>query len=210
MILSACCLLAASSAANAKGKAKTGWKEHAEVTLAPGIQIDGDSFGLKIPRAKGDPKTYRLYGVDCPESNGKDKAVAGRIKKQAKVFGCDEKDILRMGKEAAAFTKKLLTEGKPRLLTTGEEVKPSPGRPQRYYAIVEVTVNGKSELLHELLLKNGHARAFGVNAPWARKMPDKLDAAEARDDFKRHLKTLEAGAKNKHLGVWSKKAGSKP
>lgn len=212
LALSVCCLLAAapSAGAQAKAKAKTGWKEYAEVTLAPDVQLDGDSFGLKIPGARGEPKTYRLYGVDCPESDGKDKAVADRIKEQAEAFGCDEKDIPRMGKEAAEFTKKLLTKGKPRLLTKGEEVKKSPGRPQRYFAIVEVTVDGKPELLHELLLKNGHARAFGMPAPWARKMPDDLEAEEARAKFMRHLKNLESGARSQRLGVWSQRAGRKP
>ncbi len=75
---------------------------------------------------------------------------------------------------------------------------------------MEVTVNGKRELLHELLLKNGHSRAHGVPAPWARKMGDRLDADEASDNFKRHLKALEAKAQSQRLGVWSKKPGRKP
>jgi endonuclease YncB( thermonuclease family) len=41
-------------------------------------------------------------------------------------------------------------------------------------------------------------------------MGDRLDADEASDNFKRHLKALEAKAQSQRLGVWSKKPGRKP
>lgn len=66
--------------------------------------------------AKGNKieRTYRLYGADCPESDGKDKLLKARITEQAEYFGVSDEEIPVLGKQAAAFTRELLADGKPR------------------------------------------------------------------------------------------------
>lgn len=184
--------------------------DQGKVHLSDERQRDGDSFGIEIDRPKGDPvlRTYRFYGVDCPESDEKDGRLQSRVTEQAKHFGCDPTDVFRHGKEAARFTEQLLKRGKPRILTRGklgERVQKQAGRPQRYYAMVEVTAqDGERRMLHELLVENGHARAYGTAAAWPPKEEDKEGKEEAKKKFKEDMKKLEQKAKRAGLGVWAR------
>jgi endonuclease YncB( thermonuclease family) len=195
----------------AAGKSEAKWVEQAGAKLSDARQADGDSFGIELKSAKGNPllRTYRLYGVDCPESDSRDKVLDRRRAEQSKWFGCDAKEIPALGKAAAAFTEKLLKHGKPRILTRGKmgkKAEKSPGRPQRYYALVEVTAaDGQRRWLHELLLEAGLARAYGVPAPWPPEEEDRHGEKAAEEDFKKHLERLEKAAKRAQLGVWQKK-----
>ena len=192
------------------GKSEEKWVEQKDAKLSDERQSDGDSFGMEIKSAKGNPllRTYRLYGVDCPESDERDKVLDQRRGEQAAWFDCDPKEITRLGKEAADFTEKLLKHGKPKILTRGKmgtKAEKSPGRPQRYYALVEVTAkDGKRRWLHELLLENGLARAYGMPAPWPPEEEDRHGAKEAEEEFRKHLEKLEKAAKRQGLGVWKK------
>lgn len=198
------------ASADGKSKAAEKWVEHDEVELAEERQTDGDSFGMWIKTPKGNRtlRTYRLYGVDSPESDAKDRVLAGRIAEQAKWFGCKPEEIPAMGKKAAAFTEKLLRRGKPRIITRGvfgQKVDKSPGRNQRYYALVEVTAaDGKRRMLHELLLEAGYARAYGTPAAWPPEEEDRRGEKEACERFMEDLKRLERAAKREKAGVWEK------
>jgi endonuclease YncB( thermonuclease family) len=204
-------LLVTAATGAAKGKAADKWVEQQGVELLAERQADGDSFGMTVAGARNRLKrTYRLYGVDCPESDGKDKVLTQRIKEQAAHFGRKPEEIPGHGKDAAAFTEKLLKNGKPRVLTRGkmgQKVEKAPGRPQRYFALVEVTApDGKRRWLHELLLEAGLARAYGFPAAWPPEEDDRHGEKEAEEKFMKELKKLENAAKRAGLGVW-KKAG---
>jgi len=208
LALATCCLLIPTAAA--KEKAADKWVEQKEAKLSTERQADGDSFGMEImtPAGNSTVRTYRLYGVDCPESDAKDEDLADRIKKQAEHFGCEPKDIPKLGKEAADFTRKLLTEGKPMIITrgpVGEKVESSEGRPQRYFALVEVDgPDGIRRFLHELLLEAGLARSYGKPAAWPPELEDRHGEKEAEKKFWKDMDRIEKKAKQDRLGAWSK------
>lgn len=210
--LAAGLLLAASTSAAAKEKAADKWVEQDGGELSKERQSDGDSFGIELKSPKGNKilRTYRLYGVDCPESDRKDPFVMERIKEQAEHFDVPPEEIPALGKQAAAFTEKLLKTGKPRVVTRGklgEKAEKHKGRPQRYFALVEVTgPDGKRRWLHELLLEAGLARAFGVAAAWPPEQEDRHGEEEAKARFMKDLKHRENAGKRARLGAW-KKAG---
>lgn len=184
------------------------WTEQTNAKVLDARMLDGDSFGMTVDGKTGKPlkRTYRLYGVDCPESDESDPAVKDRIDEQAKHFGVPAKDIPVWGKKAAEVTKKLLSEGNPKVHTfgpTGEEVKKANGRPQRYLAVVEVTADdGKRRLLHEILLEQGLARAHGYRAPWPEETLKKVGKAKAGNEFMEDLEKAEARAKRARAGIW--------
>jgi endonuclease YncB( thermonuclease family) len=208
LALATCCLLIPTAAA--KGKAADKWVKHSDVKFTNERQSDGDSFGMEIKTQDGNPTvhTYRIYGVDCPEFDAKDEVLADRIKQQAEYFGCKPKDIPKLGKEAADFTHKLLTKGKPLLITRGpkgEKAESSDGRPQRYFALVEVDgPDGKRRLLHELLLEAGLARSYGKPAAWPPELEDRHGEKEAGYKFRAELNRIEKKAKRDRLGAWEK------
>lgn len=203
-------LLVSSVTLLAEGKAEDKWMKHEEGKLSHDRQIDGDSFGIELKGAKGKPitRTYRLYGADCPESNDSDKVLLPRIQEQSKWFGVQPAEIPRLGKKAAAFTEKLLKEGKPLVWTRGklgQKTLKSANRPTRYYALVEVTApDGKRRWLHELLIEAGLARAYGQSAPWPPQEEDRNGIRKAEEKFMGQLERLEKEAKRSGLGAWSK------
>ena len=196
----------------AKGKAADQWVEHKDAKFSNKRQADGDSFAMEIKTPKGNPtvRTYRLYGVDCPETDGKDAMLDDRIKEQAAHFGCKPEEIPALGKDAAAFTEKLLKKGKPVLRTRGkmgQKTEKNPGRPQRYYALVEVTAkDGKRRMLHELLLEAGLARAHGKPAAWPPEQEDRHGEKAAGGKFMKDLERLERKARAAGAGAWKKDA----
>ena len=184
------------------------WVERADCRLADDRFADGDSFGLEWKDAKGDKvkRTYRLYGVDCPESDVGDRMLERRIQEQMEAFGTDRPTLLRFGKEAARFSTRMLRNGKVRILTRGalgQEVPKQSGRPQRRYAMVEVIdAKGKPRWLHELLLEAGLARAYGEPVAWPPKEEDRQGAKAAAQDFRRELDNLERLARSRKAGIW--------
>ncbi|MDA0768580.1 MAG: thermonuclease family protein [Verrucomicrobia bacterium] len=192
-------LAAAALGAEAWGGGKAGdkWFEHEDCKLMQGKFQDGDSFVLEWKDEKGGKteRTYRLYGVDCPESDGDDGRIKKRIEEQAKHWKADRDAVLAAGKEASKFTAKLLKRGKVRILTRGvlgQEVPKQAGRPQRRYALVEVLDDdGKPRWLHELLLEAGLARAYGKPAAWPPQEEDRHGEEAAERDFAKKLKRME-------------------
>lgn len=198
------CMAASSWAAPRK------WVEPLKPELNPEIQADGDNFGMTVNGGKGRrlERTYRLYGVDCPESDPKDPLVKERIQEQAKHFGVPADQIPAWGKKAAEFTERLLNKGKPKVLTfgpMGEKAQKNKGRRQRYYALIEVTdEKGQRRWLHELLLEAGLAQAHGEAAPWPEKDLQRNEEKETRERFMKDLEKLENKAKRDKVGMWQK------
>lgn len=200
-----------SPAARAAAKAEERWVERGDCKLVEGRFADGDSFVLEWRDEKGKTttRTYRLYGVDCPESDGKDRAVQSRIAEQTEAFGIDRATLLDFGKQAARFTGRALKRGKVRLFTRGslgQEVPKHAGRAQRRYALLEVLdEQGKPRWLHELLLENGLARARGQPAAWPPSEEDRHGREAAEREFAKQLERLETRARQAKAGVWAEK-----
>jgi endonuclease YncB( thermonuclease family) len=82
------------------------WEKLEGCTLAQGWQ-DGDSFTVRIrPRTF---RVFRLYFVDTPE-DGADKRFPERIKEQADYFGVSPDRVVKIGDQAAAYTRMLLSQ----------------------------------------------------------------------------------------------------
>jgi endonuclease YncB( thermonuclease family) len=87
----------------------------------------------------------------------------------------------------------------------GEKAESSKGRPQRYFALVEVDgPDGGRRLLHELLLEAGLARSYGKPAAWPPELEDRHGQKEAGYKFRAELDRIEKKAKEDGLGAWKK------
>lgn len=155
-----------------------------DCTFIPNSSDDGDSFHV---RNKGSEYIFRLYFVDTPET---DKEFASRVHEQAKYFGISMDESVRIGKEAAAFTKGKLTGKKFTVYTRWQDAMGRSKLPRNYAFIVVENQN-----LAELLVANGLARIFGTPTT----TPDGLTPTA----FNARLHVLEAKAKHDHLGAWS-------
>ncbi|BDS06809.1 hypothetical protein NT6N_18490 [Oceaniferula spumae] len=182
--------------AQAKGKQ---WLVYERCELADEKYFDGDSFSVKA--LTGYTYVFRLYGVDCPET---DQRVASRLTEQAKDFGVEEKELLSWGRKASAFTKKFLR--KPFTVYTRKTKARGASKKARYYAIV---VNADGKRLDEALIEAGLARAYGFGADWdepfwnqtKNDLPRKIDAKR----FMAKLHAMESKAKRERVGIWGKR-----
>lgn len=162
-------------------------------TLAPDRGNDGDSFRVKLPG--GRTEIIRLYFVDTPESAFKSYGGGEnnhrRIEQQAAhMGGITSQQAVEIGKKAKAFT--LGTLGKsPFTIHTEWE---SPYKDKRYHAFIEVTVEGKPRLLHELLVEKGLARIHTKGAT----LPDGTPERKQED----RLYKLQSTAKANESGAW--------
>ena len=140
------------------------WEMLKDCRLIDNASNDGDSF--RVRASNGDELLFRLYHVDCPESES-DSVVADRITKQAAHFGITETQSLRGGVMAKDFTKKALSQ--PFVVVTRFQKALGRSKLQRYYAVV--LVGGKTDLA-EMLVRAGLARAHGqvVDAPKGKRM----------------------------------------
>lgn len=162
------------------------WIVYEKCVLVDDKYFDGDSFNVKA--ATGYTYIFRLYGVDCPET---DTRVPARLKAQAQEFGLTEtKDLIKWGKEAQKFTKKFL-EGEFTVLTLKKKAA-GQSKKSRYYAVI---INKNGARLDEALIAAGLARAYGMGAEW----PDRM--TEKRFIIKLH--TLESKAKRADQGIWA-------
>jgi len=181
--------------AGAKGKK---WLVYERCELVDDKYFDGDSFSVKS--LTGYTYVFRLYGVDCPET---DDRVKSRLTEQAKEFEIEEKDVIKWGKEAKKFAKKFLR--KPFTVYTQKSKARGASKKSRYYAIV---VNADGKRLDEALIEAGLARAFGKGAEWDEPfwgktkadLPRKIEAKR----FMTKLRILENKAKREDQGVWKK------
>lgn len=165
------------------------WIEYTGCELTPGSYHDGDSFsqveGLKTGGQRPTKTNWRLYGVDCAETDTREPE---RLKEQALAFHVPESALNDWGRRAAEFSEKFLS--RPFRVMTLREDAGGASKKNRYYAII---IGADGKLLHEALLEAGLARAYGMPAEW----PDK----HAR--FEDHLKSLERKARAAKVGIWS-------
>ena len=114
---------------------------------------DGDSFKVK---ANGKVLHLRLYYVDCPETTAS-KATRDRVLEQQYYFGLqDTKAVMRFGKQAAEFVKRVLS--RPFTIYTSYAKAPGGSTIGRHYAFIK-THDGRD--LGHLLVEQGLARVHG-------------------------------------------------
>ncbi len=167
----------------ASAQAADEWQTLRSCTLIPNASNDGDSFHVE---ANGQEHIYRLYFVDCPESEAGG-LVTERIKQQASEFGITETAIVESGKKATAFTRAVLS--RPFTVLTRGQNALGHSKLKREYAFV-TAADGAD--LGEMLLERGLARSHGQAASppgqSAKALWQKYDRAQAR------AKTARAGA----------------
>jgi endonuclease YncB( thermonuclease family) len=167
------------------------WEKLEGCTLAKGWQ-DGDSFTVRIAPRKF--RVFRLYFVDTPE-DGADKRFPQRIQDQADYFGVSTDRVVQVGDEAAAFTRKLL-EGKPFTVYTLWQDALGSSKRQRFYAMIEVEVDGEARWLSSMLVREGLARIYGKRI--------QLPCGTSSRDYLELLSALEGSAKRGGKGGWAK------
>jgi len=150
---------------------------------------DGDSFLVQL--SDGREFVFRLYYVDCPESDGSQRTSFERIQEQSAFFGIPNPlTTKRAGIEAGEKTREWLAE--PFTVHTSFAKAPSGQGGQRYYAFIELE---DGTLLGEKLITEGWARVHGTQ----RRTPDGTY-------FKDHAALLEdlqlVAAVNRN-GVWT-------
>jgi len=124
--------------------------------------------------------------VDCPES---DNRFPDRVKEQADYFGIDPDDCLKVGKDAAEFTRKLLKDGFA--VHTRKEKSFSASSKPRYYAFVEYA---EGKFLSEELVRQGLARIYGK--------PADRPEGKGRAAIYVRLESLKEEAMDRKLGAW--------
>ena len=177
-----------------KNTEKTGdYETYRNCTLVKARNNDGDSFMLRLP--DGRQAEFRLYFVDTPESAFKSyrggETNRQRIAEQAAdMGGITPEQAVEIGQKAKHFTLELLARQPFTIYTEWD----SPFHDERFHAHVEVSSEGKSRWLDELLVELGYVRIHTKPAP----MPDGTPAAT----HKNFLKQLERTAKKAERGVW--------
>jgi endonuclease YncB( thermonuclease family) len=158
-------------------------------TYIPQKWNDGDSFHVRMPDGK--QQVLRLYFVDTPES---DHSFPERVAEQAAYFGVTAEQSLKLGKDAAGFTQRILSAGSFSVQTRWR-VALGRSKLPRFRAMI-VTSDGRD--LNELLVGAGLARIYGTRTP----LPDGRDSRT----YLSHLAAAEAKAKQDRLGGWTKLA----
>jgi len=149
---------------------------------------DGDSFPIRLP--DGGEKVFRLYFVDCIETEVSDVTGKRRLREQARYFGVEDFATTReFGLEATRLVAESLA--KPFTIHTNFSKAPGRGGKPRHYAFI-TTAGGHD--LGELLVEKGLARAFG----FGRETPD----GTHRDDWQAQLEDAELVAALRGRGIW--------
>jgi len=111
--------------------------------------IDGDTFTCTLKN--GEEIKVRLIGVDTPESR-----EGPKLERDAERTGLSKKEILRMGKEATEYTKKLLPKGE--VVYLEQDVQPT----DRYGRVLAYVWLKDGRMLNELLLLEGMAQVYTI------------------------------------------------
>lgn len=159
------------------------WRLLEGCTLIPNESNDGDSFHVKYKRRK---YIFRLYFADAPET---DMSFPDRVAQQAEYWHISDRAVVRLGHEAAKFTRKFLENG----FTVHTQLIDARGRSdkERFYAFVNVG----DKTLAEELVRNGLARVFGQDSD----LPDGTRSTT----FWWRLKTAEREAKKNRVGAFA-------
>ncbi|MCZ7590681.1 MAG: thermonuclease family protein [Kiritimatiellae bacterium] len=171
-------LLAAPNAEAAKK-----WRTKEDCTLIVNPANDGDSFHVRIGRRH---YIIRLLWVDTPEAEN---TYPDRVAEQAKYFGISVQDTIKVGKEAAKFTRDFLSRQPFTVYTQFADARGASKR-DRDYGIVK---SGDTFLM-EALVSNGLARIHGLQA-----MPPE---GPSETIMRMRLKGLENDAKKNRRGGW--------
>lgn len=157
-----------------------GWTVMENCRLLRRSGNDGDSFHIQH-----DGKEYiiRLYYVDAAETS---MSYPDRVREQADYFKVDEQDALRLGKEAARFTERILASGPFTVVTRWEDARGNSRLP-RHYGFV-ITEQGD---LDELLMAEGLVRLYGM----------RVDSSSGSRKYQT-LKQLEQDARRERVGAW--------
>ncbi|WP_035609240.1 thermonuclease family protein [Haloferula sp. BvORR071] len=153
------------------------------------VQNDGDSFRVRLP--DGSVEQFRLYFVDCPESQFRSyrggETNRERIHEQAEYFGITDEQAVEIGSRAKARIHELLGKGPFTLYTRWDD----PFGDLRFHAFV---LPAGGPYLEETLVREGLARIYTKGA----EMPDGL-SFKARQE---QLRKLEAEARKAKRGAW--------
>jgi len=153
------------------------------------VQNDGDSFRVRLP--DGSVEQFRLYFVDCPESQFRSYRGGAtnrdRIHEQAEYFGITDEQAVEIGSRAKARIHELLGKGPFTLYTRWDD----PFGDLRFHAFV---LPAGGPYLEETLVREGLARIYTKGA----EMPDGL-SFKARQE---QLRKLEAEARKAKRGAW--------
>ncbi len=160
------------------------WLEYERCELEDDRYFDGDSFQVKA--LTGYTYVFRLYGVDCPETDAR---YPARLEAQAAEFGVEVEELQRWGNEARSFVKKFLR--KPFTVLTQKSKAGGQSKKNRYYAII---IGHDGRRLDEALIEAGLARAFGMGAEWPERMTP--------ERYIRKLHAIESKAKREDVGIW--------
>jgi micrococcal nuclease len=111
--------------------------------------IDGDTFTCTLK--DGEEIKVRLIGVDTPESR-----VNPKLERDVQRSGLQREDVLRMGKIAAEFTKRLLPEGEIVYLEQDVQKTDKYGRVLAYVWLKD------GRMLNEVLIREGMAKVYTI------------------------------------------------
>ncbi|MDB6079069.1 MAG: hypothetical protein JWO82_2816 [Akkermansiaceae bacterium] len=152
-------------------------------------QNDGDSFRVQLPG--GRTEEFRLYFVDCPESEfrtyGGGATNRERIDEQAKYFNITAEQAVGIGDKAKHYTLDLLGRQPFTVYTFWEDHF----HDHRMSAIIQ---SGNGEWLHRNLVREGYSRIFTKPS----EMPDGTPAKEEVG----MLRQMEEQAKAARKGAW--------
>lgn len=152
-------------------------------------QNDGDSFRVRLP--DGRVEQFRLYYVDCPESDFRSYQGGAnnheRIHEQALAFGISDQQAVEIGKQGKVRAHEILTAGSFTLYTRWED----PYGDQRYHAFIQPQ---GGPFLEETLVREGLARIYTKPAVMPDGTPTKARQAQLRE--------LEQEAKKAARGAW--------
>jgi endonuclease YncB( thermonuclease family) len=152
-------------------------------------QNDGDSFRVKLP--DGRVEQFRLYFVDCPESEFRSYRGGAtnheRIHEQAEDFGVSDEQAVEIGRRAKARTHDLLGRGSFTLHTRWDD----PFNDERYHAFI---LPAGGEWLDETLVREGLARIHTKGADLPDGIPVKVHKAR--------LEEIEKEARKARRGAW--------
>ncbi len=160
------------------------WQVYEDAVLLDNPANDGDSFHV---RCNNHEYIFRLYFVDTPETDDKYK---DRVQAQADYFGISVKQTLKIGHEAAVFTRRKLSHHKFTVYTKKEDARGN-SRLRRYFAMIKVD----GEWLSSLLVEEGYVRIYGMKT-------DLPDHGKTMWRYVKNLKHLEWKAKKARKGAW--------
>ncbi len=111
--------------------------------------VDGDTFHCLLP--SGEEVKVRLIGVDTPESSDNPKA-----RRDVERTGRSLEEIIKMGKMAKEYTKKLLPKGEKVYLEFDVQ------KTDRYGRLLAYVWLPDGRMLNEVLVKEGFAQVYTV------------------------------------------------